>query len=47
MKISEVITKLQDELAEHGDVEVKLDIEGVNCNPDFYWHERTQFLYLW
>lgn len=47
MKISALISELQTALLERGDVEVKLDIDGCDCDPDIAWFERKRVLYLW
>lgn len=47
MKISSLITALQATQAERGDIEVKLDIDGSDCDPDLIWCERKQLVYLW
>lgn len=48
MKVSALIAALQTAQDDHGDdIEVKLDVEGCDCDPDIQWYERKQILYLW
>lgn len=47
MRLTSVIAGLLGELVAHGDVEVKLDIDGLDVDPDFEWNERKGLVYLW
>lgn len=47
MKLSKLIADLQSEHDSRGDVEVKLDIDGFDCNPTVEWYEPKGLVYLW
>lgn len=47
MKLTSVIARLQGELVAHGDVEVKLDIDGSNVDPDINYFDADGVLFLW
>ncbi|AVO21378.1 hypothetical protein SEA_CEPENS_70 [Mycobacterium phage Cepens] len=34
-------------LDERGDVEVKIDADGIDCDPQPEWSESMRLLYLW
>jgi uncharacterized protein YkuJ len=47
MQLAALIDRLHEMADEHGNVEVKLDIEGQDMDPDITWFEATDTLYLW